>query len=345
MADPAHGPGRAARGAAARGDRQGRHHHAVRPVQPWRSAECRDRIRWGWGRVAGHGRANDDLQHDDRVGCAGRLVPGRWDNPRLPSCPDVEARFNWWVRSLQRAGNRRLGGQSAGPGPGRALCGRIELDLGSVTPHVSGPDTVQTMHSVADLEARVHRVNKAYIVSCVNSRLEDLEAAAAVLAGRQRGGRRGVVRGRGERRDPAGGRSLGRLGNAARSGRSSAPRCMRPVHRTRDGPAGGGRSGDLGHESQFQGAHGIAGCEGVPGQSRGRRGIGGIRLHQGPDTTGRTDTRSIARSSRRRPRSRKRLSRSSTAFPSGCAAERCSCRRTTSIPTVSTGRTGRTRTG
>jgi len=61
----------------------------------------------------------------------------------------------------------------------------IELDLGSVTPHVSGPDTVQTMHSVADLEREFIRVNKAYIVSCVNSRLEDLEAAAAVLEGRR----------------------------------------------------------------------------------------------------------------------------------------------------------------
>lgn len=62
---------------------------------------------------------------------------------------------------------------------------RIELDLDSVTPHVSGPDTVQTMHSVADLEREFIRVDKAYIVSCVNSRLEDLEAAAAVLDGRR----------------------------------------------------------------------------------------------------------------------------------------------------------------
>jgi len=62
---------------------------------------------------------------------------------------------------------------------------RIELDLGAVTPHVSGPDTVQTMRSVADLEREFIRVNKAYIVSCVNSRLEDLEAAAAVIDGRR----------------------------------------------------------------------------------------------------------------------------------------------------------------
>jgi len=71
------------------------------------------------------------------------------------------------------------------PDPEARYAARIELDLGSVTPHVSGPDTVQTMHSVADLEREFIRVNKAYIVSCVNSRLEDLEAAASVLEGRR----------------------------------------------------------------------------------------------------------------------------------------------------------------
>ncbi len=71
------------------------------------------------------------------------------------------------------------------PDPEANYAARIELDLGLVTPHVSGPDTVQTMHSVADLEREFIRVNKAYIVSCVNSRLEDLEAAASVLEGRR----------------------------------------------------------------------------------------------------------------------------------------------------------------
>ena len=61
---------------------------------------------------------------------------------------------------------------------------RIELDLDRVVPHVSGPDSVQVMHSVAELEREFVRVDKAYIVSCVNSRLEDLEAAADVLDGR-----------------------------------------------------------------------------------------------------------------------------------------------------------------
>jgi homoaconitate hydratase len=62
---------------------------------------------------------------------------------------------------------------------------RIVLDLGVVTPHISGPDTVQTMSSLADLEKQRVKIDKAYLVSCVNSRIEDLEAAAAVLRGKK----------------------------------------------------------------------------------------------------------------------------------------------------------------
>ncbi len=71
------------------------------------------------------------------------------------------------------------------PDPDARYAGRIELDLASVTPYVSGPDTVQTMHSVSELEREFIRVDKAYLVSCVNSRLEDIEAAARVLEGRR----------------------------------------------------------------------------------------------------------------------------------------------------------------
>jgi len=60
----------------------------------------------------------------------------------------------------------------------------ITLDLGEVTPHVSGPDTVQVMASVAEMEQKKVAIQKAYLVSCVNSRLEDLEAAARVMAGK-----------------------------------------------------------------------------------------------------------------------------------------------------------------
>ncbi len=64
-----------------------------------------------------------------------------------------------------------------------AYAGRIRLDLSQISPHVSGPDSVQVMSSVAELGAKGIEVHKAYLVSCVNSRLEDLEAAAAVIRG------------------------------------------------------------------------------------------------------------------------------------------------------------------
>ncbi len=61
---------------------------------------------------------------------------------------------------------------------------RIVLNLGQVTPHVSGPDTVQTMASLAEMEKKRVAIQKAYLLSCVNSRVEDLEAAAKVLKGK-----------------------------------------------------------------------------------------------------------------------------------------------------------------
>lgn len=69
--------------------------------------------------------------------------------------------------------------------PDASYAARIVLDLAQVTPHVSGPDTVQTMQSLAEIEKKRIAVHKAYLVSCVNSRIDDLEAAAWVLCGKK----------------------------------------------------------------------------------------------------------------------------------------------------------------
>ncbi len=61
----------------------------------------------------------------------------------------------------------------------------LTLNLDEVTPHVSGPDTVQVMASLAEIQPKKIAVNKAYLISCVNSRLEDLAAAAQVLSGKK----------------------------------------------------------------------------------------------------------------------------------------------------------------
>jgi len=71
------------------------------------------------------------------------------------------------------------------PDPGATYAARIVLDLSQVTPHVSGPDTVQTMQSLAEIEKKRVAIQKAYLVSCVNSRIDDLEAAAWVLCGKR----------------------------------------------------------------------------------------------------------------------------------------------------------------
>jgi homoaconitate hydratase len=73
------------------------------------------------------------------------------------------------------------------PAPDRdaAYAGRIELDLAEATPGVSGPDTVFVMQPLAEIGPKKVVIHKAYLLSCVNSRREDLSQAAAVLKGKK----------------------------------------------------------------------------------------------------------------------------------------------------------------
>ncbi len=70
--------------------------------------------------------------------------------------------------------------------PGNAAyAATIALDLGEISPHVAGPDTLTRATPVTDLEKDRIAIQKAYLVSCANGRLSDLDAAAAVLRGRR----------------------------------------------------------------------------------------------------------------------------------------------------------------
>jgi homoaconitate hydratase len=62
----------------------------------------------------------------------------------------------------------------------------LELDLATVVPHVSGPNEVKTMVSLPEMERNHVPIQKAYLLSCVNARFEDLHDAAEVV--RARGG-------------------------------------------------------------------------------------------------------------------------------------------------------------
>ncbi len=91
-------------------------------------------------------------------------------------------------RGVQRVGDEELQAwraQPLGPDPDAVYAGVIRLDLSEVTPCVSGPDSVQAATSLAEIETQRIPVNKAYLVSCVNSRFEDIASAAAVLRGKK----------------------------------------------------------------------------------------------------------------------------------------------------------------
>jgi homoaconitate hydratase len=91
-------------------------------------------------------------------------------------------------RGIQRVTEEEIRGWEANPPhPDRdaAYAARINLDLSKVIPYVSGPDTVQVMTPLPEIEAKKVAVHKAYLISCVNSRFEDLSAAARVLKGKK----------------------------------------------------------------------------------------------------------------------------------------------------------------
>ena len=91
-------------------------------------------------------------------------------------------------RGIQRVKEEEIRGWEADPpAPDRdaSYAARITLDLSKVIPHVSGPDTVQVMTPLPEIEAKRVAIHKAYLISCVNSRFEDLQAAARVLKGKK----------------------------------------------------------------------------------------------------------------------------------------------------------------
>src|ERR1700726_114877 len=82
---------------------------------------------------------------------------------------------NWWKNRSEISGD---------PDAGYAI--ELDLDLATVVPHVSGPNEVKTMVSLPEMQRKHVPIQKAYLLSCVNARFEDLHDAAEVV--RARGG-------------------------------------------------------------------------------------------------------------------------------------------------------------
>lgn len=57
----------------------------------------------------------------------------------------------------------------------------IEIDLSTIQPYVSGPNSVKAASSITEIQQKNIKIHKAYLVSCVNSRWEDIHQAAQVM--------------------------------------------------------------------------------------------------------------------------------------------------------------------
>src|SRR5438270_1084591 len=108
---------------------------------------------------------------------------GEFTNPKRPGKRGPNSRSGysnadvdtWWKNQNE---------VSADPDASYAI--ELELDLATVVPHVSGPNEVKTMVSLTEMERKHVPIQKAYLLSCVNARFEDLHDAAEVV--RDRGG-------------------------------------------------------------------------------------------------------------------------------------------------------------
>lgn len=69
--------------------------------------------------------------------------------------------------------------------PDAAYSSHLVFDLSTLVPHVSGPNSVKLSTPLSTLAKSNIPINKAYLVSCTNSRASDIAAAAAVVRGRQ----------------------------------------------------------------------------------------------------------------------------------------------------------------
>lgn len=84
----------------------------------------------------------------------------------------------------QRFGQARvdeLFGNPVQADPGACFAKYLHLNLSTLAPYVSGPNSVKISTPLTELAAQNIKVDKAYLVSCTNSRASDLAAAAQVF--------------------------------------------------------------------------------------------------------------------------------------------------------------------
>ncbi|MFL5327410.1 MAG: homoaconitase [Gemmataceae bacterium] len=119
----------------------------------------------------------DQVTLDYLLSRADYFAQGRRPGTRRPDSLGNYTRTDvnvWWLQRSQWAADADAN-----------YAVELELDLDTVIPHVCGPNDVKTMASLSELESKQIKINKAWLMSCVNARSEDLAEAAAVVKGKK----------------------------------------------------------------------------------------------------------------------------------------------------------------
>ena len=100
----------------------------------------------------------------------------------------------------KRFSHQRLDGLFTNPltaDKGAKYAKYLYLNLSTLSPYVSGPNSVKVATPLDELSAQNIKINKAYLVSCTNSRASDLAAAAKVFkdAIKENGGQVSIAEG------------------------------------------------------------------------------------------------------------------------------------------------------
>lgn len=143
-----------------------------------------------WGALAGV-FPFDERTRDYLLSRAEYFAKGRRPGTRHPGSLGSYTRAEvegWWAERCGKAANGRAANAEGHPFDADAdarYAIELEIDLSTIVPHVSGPNDVKTMHALPEIEARRVAINKAWLMSCVNARYEDIAEAARIVKGRR----------------------------------------------------------------------------------------------------------------------------------------------------------------
>ncbi|KAI9489481.1 hypothetical protein BDB00DRAFT_876355 [Zychaea mexicana] len=134
-----------------------------------------------WGALAGVFPV-DDLTIEYLRKRMRRIELTHFENKNLPPTPKGEKFVHPRINDTTI---QALMDNPISPSPNATYAKKLTLDLSTLNPFVSGPNSVKLATPLAELEAKDIKINKAYLVSCVNSRASDLRQAAEVVKGKQ----------------------------------------------------------------------------------------------------------------------------------------------------------------